>query len=81
MPGGSTGGIPNQGPWNTTQGEIHAHAISSNFRIELMMQQQTQFPFVGQGHSFYQKPSQQSKFSWQPRASQNPGPSFHVNTL
>jgi hypothetical protein len=46
-----------------------------------MMQQQTQFPFFGQGHGFYQNPCQQSNFSWQPGASQNPGPSFHVNTL
>jgi hypothetical protein len=44
-----------------------------------MTPQQTQFPFVGQGHNFYQNPCQQSKFSWQSGASQNPGPSFLVN--
>jgi hypothetical protein len=79
MPGGSAGGIPNQGPWNTTQGEIPAQAMSSNFGSQSMMPQQTQFPFVGQGHGFYQNPGQQSNFSWQPGASQNPGPSFPVN--
>jgi hypothetical protein len=63
MPVGSAGGIPYQGPWNTTQGEIPAQAMSSNFGSQSMMPQQTQFPFVGQGHSFYQNPGQQSNFS------------------
>jgi hypothetical protein len=63
MPGGSAGGIPNQGPWNTTQGAIPAQAMSSNFGSQPMMQQQMQFPFVGQGHGFYQNPGQQSNFS------------------
>jgi hypothetical protein len=45
-----------------------------------MMQQQMKFSFNGQGCGFYQHPSQQSKLSWKPGASQNPRPSFHVNT-
>jgi hypothetical protein len=44
-----------------------------------MTPQQMQFPYVGQGHSFYQNLGQQSKFSWQLGASQNPWPSFPVN--
>jgi hypothetical protein len=80
MPGGSAGGIPNQGPWNTVQGEIPAQGMSSNFGNQPTMQNQMQVPFTGQGHhGLYQNPGQQSKFSWQPGASQNPGPSFHVN--
>jgi hypothetical protein len=45
-----------------------------------MIPQQTQFLYAGQGHSFYQNPGQQSNFSWQPGASQTPGPSFPVHS-
>ena len=45
-----------------------------------MMHNQTQTPFTGQGdHGFYQNPDRQPKFSWQLGASQNLGPSFHLN--
>jgi hypothetical protein len=80
MPIGSAGGIPFQGPWNTMQGEIPAQAMSSNFGSQSMIPQQMQFPYAGQGHGFYQNPGQQSNFSWQPGASQTPGPSFPVNS-
>jgi hypothetical protein len=33
--------------------------------------------YAGHGHGFYQNPSQQPNFSWQPGASQTPGPFFH----
>jgi hypothetical protein len=45
-----------------------------------MIPQQMQLPYDGQGYEFYQKPSQQSNFSWKPGASQTPGPSFPVNS-
>jgi hypothetical protein len=35
-----------------------------------------QNPYVGQGHGFYQNPGQHPNFSWQPGASQTPGPFF-----
>jgi hypothetical protein len=41
------------------------------------MPQQVQNQYAGPGQSFYQNPSQQPNFSWQPGASQNPGPFFH----
>jgi hypothetical protein len=37
-----------------------------------MSSQQTQYPFVIQGHGIYQNPGQQPNFSWQPGASQTP---------
>jgi hypothetical protein len=45
-----------------------------------MMSQQAQYLNVIQGHGFYQNPSQQPKFSWQPGASQNPGSFFFVHS-
>jgi hypothetical protein len=68
--GGLGGGIPNQGPWNTVQGEIPTQVMSSNYGNHSMMQNQLQTPFTGQGHyGFYQNPGQQTKFSWQPGVS------------
>jgi hypothetical protein len=80
MPGGSTGGNPNQGLWNTMQGEIPTQGMSSNYVNPSTMQTSMQTPYTGQGHpGFYQNPGQQEKFSWQPGASQNPGSSFPLN--
>jgi hypothetical protein len=42
-----------------------------------MMSQQAQNPYAGHGHGFYQNPSQESNFSWQPGDSQTPGLFFH----
>jgi hypothetical protein len=39
-----------------------------------MMSQQAQYLNASLGHGFYQNPGQQPNFSWQPGASQNPGP-------
>jgi hypothetical protein len=33
-------------------------------------------PYAGHGHGFYQNLGQQPNFSWQPGASQTPGPFF-----
>jgi hypothetical protein len=42
-----------------------------------MMSPHTQNLYVGHRHCFYQNPDQQPNFSWQPGASQTPGPFFH----
>jgi hypothetical protein len=78
--GQSAGGIPFQNTWNTMQGEIPTQPTSSNYGSQPMISQQTQFLYVGQGHSFYQNPGQQSNFSWQLGASQTPGPLFPVHS-
>jgi hypothetical protein len=41
------------------------------------MPQQVQNLYTGPRQGFYQNPSQQSNFSWQPGANQNLGPFFH----
>jgi hypothetical protein len=62
------------------QGEIPTQGMSSNYGNQSAMQNQMKTPFIGQGHhGFYQNPAQQPNFSWKPGASQNPGPSFHLN--
>jgi hypothetical protein len=38
------------------------------------------FSYVGQGHSVYQNPGQQSNFSWQPGARQTPGSLFPIHS-
>jgi hypothetical protein len=40
------------------------------------MSPQMQNPFAGQGQGFYPQPGQQPNFSWQPGASQTPGPFY-----
>jgi hypothetical protein len=42
-----------------------------------MMSPQMKNPYTSHGHGFYQNPGQQPNFSWQPGASQTPGPFFH----
>jgi hypothetical protein len=80
MPIGSAGGNPFQNLWNTTQGEIPSQPSTSNYGSQSMMSQQTQYPYAGQGHGFYQNPGQQPNFSWQPGASQTPGSFFPVHS-
>jgi hypothetical protein len=46
------------------------------WEISPMMSPHMQNPYAGQGHGFYQNPGQQPNFSWQPGASQTPGPFF-----
>jgi hypothetical protein len=70
---GSTGGIPSQNPWTAMQ----AQPPLSFYGSQSMMPQQAQNLYAGPGQGFYQNPGQQPKFSWQPGASQNPGPFFH----
>jgi hypothetical protein len=41
-----------------------------------MMSQQAPNPYVGNDHDYYQRPSQQPNFSWQPGASQTLGSFF-----
>jgi hypothetical protein len=70
---GSAWSNPSQSPSN----EMHVQPSMSYFENQLMMSPQTQNPYASHGHGFYQKPSQQPNFSWQPGASQTPGPFFH----
>jgi hypothetical protein len=72
LPSGPAWGNPSQSPSNTMNAQ-HPMSFMGN---QPMMSPQTQNHYVGQGHGFYQNPSQQPKFSWQPGASQTPGPFF-----
>jgi hypothetical protein len=56
---------------------MHAQPSTSYYGNQPMMSPQMQNQYTGQGHGFYQNPSQQPNFSWQPGASQTPGPFFH----
>jgi hypothetical protein len=56
---------------------MHAQPSTSYFGNQQMMSPHTQNPYAGHGHDFYQNPSQQPNFSWQPHASQTPGQIFH----
>jgi hypothetical protein len=73
MPMGSTWGNPSQISLNVT----HAQPSTSYFGNQPMMSPQMKNPYAGHGHGFYQNPGQQPNFSWQPSASQTPGPFFH----
>jgi hypothetical protein len=73
MPMGSAWGNPSQSPLNV----MHAQPSTSYFGNQPMMSPHTQNPYAGHGHGFYQNPDQQPNFSWQPGASQTPGPFFH----
>lgn len=72
MPVGSTGGNPFQNLWNKASREIPSQPSMSYYGSQSMMSQQAQYLNVGQGHGFYQNPSQQPNFSRQPGASQIP---------
>jgi hypothetical protein len=72
IPTGPTWGNPSQSPSNV----MHAQPSMSYFGNQSMMSPHTQNPYAGHGHGFYQNPGQQPNFSWQPGASQTPGPFF-----
>jgi hypothetical protein len=72
LPSGPAWGNPSQSPSNTMNAQ-HPMSFMGN---QPMMSPQMQNPYAGQGHGFYQNPSQQPNFSWQPGASQTLGPFF-----
>jgi hypothetical protein len=72
IPMGLAWGNPSQSPSNT----MHAQQSMSYLGNQSMMSPHMQNPYTGQGHGFYQNPGQQPNFSWQPGASQTPGPFF-----
>jgi hypothetical protein len=72
IPTGPTWGNPSQSPSNI----MHAQPSLSSLGNQLMMSPHMQNPYSGQGHGFYQNLGQQPNFSWQPGASQTPGPFF-----
>jgi hypothetical protein len=72
IPTGPAWGNPSQSPSNI----MHAQQSMSYLGNQSMMSPHMQNPYAGQGHGFYQNPGQQPNFSWQPGASQTPGPFF-----
>ena len=76
---GSTWGNPFRDHWNTMHGEIPAQPSTSNYGIQSIFSQSTQYLYTGQGHGVYQNPGQQPNFSWQPGASQTPASPFPVH--
>jgi hypothetical protein len=65
-------GNPSQSPLNTMNAQ-HPMSFMGN---QPMLSPQMQNPYAGQGYGFYQNPGQRPNFSWQPGASQTPGPFF-----
>jgi hypothetical protein len=72
LPSGPAWGNPSQSPSNTMNAQ-HPMSFMGN---QQMMSPQMQNPYTGQGNGFYQNPGQQPNFSWQPGASQTPGPFY-----
>jgi hypothetical protein len=72
LPTGPAWSNPSQSPQNT----MNAQQPMSFMGNQPMMSPQMQNPYAGQGHGFYQNPGQQPNFSWQPGASQTPGPFY-----
>jgi hypothetical protein len=72
LPTGLAWNNPSQSPPNT----MSAQQPMSFMGNQRMMSPQMQNPFTGQGNGFYQNPGQQPNFSWQPGASQTPGPFY-----
>jgi hypothetical protein len=72
LPSGLAWGNPSQSLSNMMNAQ-HPMSFMGN---QPMMSPQMQNPYAGQGHGFYQNPGQQPNFSWQPGASQTPGPFF-----
>jgi hypothetical protein len=72
LPTGPAWNNPSQSPQNT----MHAQNPMSFMGNQPMMSPQMQNPFAGQGQGFYPNPGQQPNFSWQPGASQTPGPFY-----
>jgi hypothetical protein len=73
IPMGSAWGNPSQSPPNV----MHAQPSTSHFGNQSMMSPHMQNLYASHGHGFYQNPGQQPNVSWQPGASQTPGPFFH----
>jgi hypothetical protein len=72
LPTGPAWNNPSQSPQNT----MNAQNPMSFMGNQQMMSPQMQNPFAGQGQGFYPNPGQQPNFSWQPGASQTPGPFY-----
>jgi hypothetical protein len=72
IPMGLAWANPSQSPLNI----MHAQPSMSYLGNQSMMSPHMKNPYAVQGHGFYQNPGQQSNFSWQPGASQTPGPFF-----
>jgi hypothetical protein len=72
LPTGPAWNNPSQSPQNTMNGQ-NSMSFMGN---QPTMSPQMQNPFAGQGQSFYPQPGQQPNFSWQPGASQTPGPFY-----
>jgi hypothetical protein len=72
LPIGPAWGNPSQSPSNT----MNAQQPMSFIGNPQTMSPQMQNPYTGQGNGFYQNPGQQPNFSWQPGASQTPGPFY-----
>jgi hypothetical protein len=72
LPTGPAWSNPSQSPPNT----MNVQQPLSFMGNQPMMSPQMQNPYTGQGHGFYQNPGQQPNFSWQPGASQTPGPFY-----
>jgi hypothetical protein len=72
IPMGLAWANPSQSPSNI----MHAQPSMSYLGNQSMMSPHMKNPYAVQGHGFYQNLGQQPKFSWQPGASQTPGPFF-----
>jgi hypothetical protein len=79
-PGQATMPLPTGPAWNnpsqSSQQTMNAQNPMSFMGNQPMMSPQMQNPFAGQGQGFYPNPGQQPNFSWQPGASQTPGPFY-----
>jgi hypothetical protein len=72
LPSRPAWGNPSQSPSNMMNVQ-HPMSFMGNHP---MMSPQMQNPCACQGHGFYQNPGQPPNFSWQPAASQTPGPFY-----
>jgi hypothetical protein len=72
LPTGPAWGNPSQSPSNTMNAQHPMSFMGNQQTMSLQMQN----PYAGQGNGFYQNPGQQPNFSWQPGASQTPGPFY-----
>jgi hypothetical protein len=72
LPSGPAWSNLSQSPSNMMNAQ-HPMSFMGN---QPMMSPQMKNPYAGQGHGFYQNPGQQPNFSWQPGASQTPGPFY-----
>jgi hypothetical protein len=79
-PGQATMPLPTGPAWNnpsqSPQQTMNAQNPMSFMGNQPIMSPQMQNPFAGQGQGFYPNPGQQPNFSWQPGASQTPGPFY-----